>query len=74
MPASITPTSTGCSANATNAIAVIASKNEMGCGWRESIKSKYSSISLYVAIICAGVIGEPLILIRSVKDSRCGDV
>ena len=32
MPASITATSTGNSANATKARAVIASKNEMGCG------------------------------------------
>jgi hypothetical protein len=40
IPTSITPTSTGCSANAAKASAVTASKNEMGCSNFESIKSK----------------------------------
>ena len=46
IPTSITPTSTGCSAKAANAKAVIASKNEIGCSNFLSINSRYAAISL----------------------------
>ena len=78
MPTSTMATSTGASANAANAIAVITSKKDRAtppsASDRASTKSTYGLMSLQVRANLAGEMGWPSKQIRSRASSRWGEV
>ncbi len=72
IPTSTTAASTGASANAAYAIAVIVSKNDSGWSCWASTRWVYGATSLKARTNCSCASGSPSSTIRSVIDSRCG--
>ncbi len=72
MPTSMTAASTGASAKAAKAIAVIISKNDSGCSDESSTIWAYAATSANASTNSSSDNGTPSRQMRSVMDCRCG--